>query len=420
MKKLSIEEARRIAIAAQGLSEKRPAKPTRAHLRKAIHRLGLLQLDFVNVLVPAHYLVPFSRLGPYDRTALHDVIYRTGEFTEQWAHEACVVPMHAWPLLEYRREAHRARPYSVDLRKHREYAAWVLEQVRQRGPLSASDLEGAGGGSGRLPGTWYRSQQRVLLEAHFGRGALAVKDRLPNFARVFDLAERCIPAEHHSRRLTPEQARAELLAHAARAHGVGTLADLGDYYRMRPAEARLALAALLEQGEVEPVAVEGWKEAAYLHRTALAARASTAARASMAPQAGLAAHAAKTPRSVAARGWTVDRVTADRVTARALLSPFDPLVWFRPRLERLFDFEYRIEIYTPAAQRRWGYYVLPFLLDDRLVARVDLKADRAAATLRALAVHYEKGVDKRRTREALGEELACVAGWLGLERVAFR
>lgn len=379
MKRLSLDEARRIAVAAAGLAEPRPTKPGRAHLRKIIERLGLLQIDFVNVLAPAHHVIPFSRLGPYERAHFDQVVYGSGAFTEQWAHEACIVPMSAWPLLEYRRAAHRDRPYNFHSRKHPQYAEWVVAQVRERGPLCAADLAGANNAGGRLPGTWYRSQQRVMLEAHFGRGVLAVTNRLPNFARVFDLAERAIPAEHRERQLTHDEARTELLALAARACGIGTLHDLADYYRMRPAEARPLVARLVESGVIEPVQVDQWKEPAYLHR-----------------------HAA----------------TPQGVDARALLSPFDPLVWFRPRLLRLFDFEYRIEIYTPAAQRRWGYYVLPFLLGDRLVARVDLKADRGAGRLLVLATHYEKGAQKKAVKRELAEELASVATWLGLERVS--
>lgn len=380
MTEVSLAEARRIAIAAQGLAAARPARVTRQQVRRVIRQLGLLQLDFVNVLVPAHYLVPFSRLGPYERGHLDYLAYGTAEFTEQWAHEASIVPMDAWPLLRHRMEARRARPYEQQpvMRKQPGYREWVLEQIRERGALAGAELAGPGGSSGRVAGDWYKSIQRIVLEGHFARGVLAVTNRLPSFARVYDLAERAIPAEHFEQRVPAAEAQVALLARAARAYGLATVADLADYYRLRPAEARAALPQLVERGEVTPVAVEGWKEAAYLHRDAILPRA---------------------------------------VESRALLSPFDPLVWYRPRLERLFGFEYRLEIYTPAAKRRWGYYVLPFLLGDRLVARVDLKAERAAGELVALAVHYEPGVKKAEVRSALRQELTAVAEWLGLGRV---
>lgn len=376
----SLAEARRIAIAAQGLAAARPARVTRQHVRRVIQQLGLIQIDFVNVLVPAHYLVPFSRLGAYDRGQLDHLVYRTEEFTEQWAHEASIVPMEAWPLLRHRMEARGERPYAAHaiLRKQPGYRDWVVEQIGERGPLAGAALSGPGGGSGRVAGDWYKSIQRIVLEGHFGRGVLAVTDRLPSFARVYDLAERAIPDAHFARRVTAFEAQLELMARAARSCGIATATDLADYYRMKPAEARACLPLLLERGDIRLAAVEGWKEPAYLHREA------------------------KLPREV---------------EARAVLSPFDPLVWFRPRLERLFGFEYRLEIYTPAAKRRWGYYVLPFLLGDRLVARVDLKADRARGELVAVAVHYEAGVKRSAVLRELRAELAAVAGWLGLERV---
>ncbi|MGC3956537.1 MAG: crosslink repair DNA glycosylase YcaQ family protein [Verrucomicrobiota bacterium] len=371
---LSIAEARRIALTAQGFDKARPANATRRHVRQVIDRLGLLQLDFVNVLVPAHYFVPFSRIGAYHRIHLDHWAYRSGAFTEQWAHEACILPMDAWPLLRHRRDRERWVHHLTA--QHEDYGAWVIEQIRERGALAGEDLPGPDGGRGRIEGSWYKSIQRVILEAHFGRGVLGVARRLPNFARVYDLAERVVEAEHHAKMHTPEDAKRELLARSARAHGVGTLADFADYYRMKMPDARRHLPELLERGDIREVAVEGWKEKAYLHRDA------------------------KLPRAI---------------EARALLSPFDPVVWFRPRAERLFGFEYRIEIYTPAHKRRYGYYVLPFLLGDQIVARVDLKADRAAGQLKALSTHYEKGVNKKTAAASLSEELAAVADWLGLD-----
>jgi uncharacterized protein YcaQ len=376
---LSIDEARRIALEAQGFTRSRPRGPVSiSHLRRVIHRLGLLQLDYVNVLVPAHYLVLFSRLGPYPRRSLDELVYQKREFTEQWAHEASILPVSSWPLLGPRRETFRIRPYNfVSIETtHKSYVDWVLEEVRRRGPLGADDLPGPEGTSRRIPGDWYRTIPRIVLEAHFTRGRLAVAARRQNLARVFDLSERLIPSEHHDRRMNAEDAHRELLRLSARAHGIGTAADLADYYRLPIKEARLRLNELVVAGELREARVEGWTETAYLHPAA--------------------------------------RVPA-RIEAAALLSPFDPVVWFRARAARLFGFDYRIEIYTPEVQRKWGYYVLPFLLGDRLVARIDLKADRAARHLLVLAAYNEPGVDVGATAAALSQELKSMAGWLGLD-----
>jgi uncharacterized protein YcaQ len=378
---LSIDEARRIALEAQGFGRSRPRGPVSiTHLRRVIHLLGLLQLDYVNVLVPAHYLVLFSRLGPYPRRSLDELVYQKREFTEEWAHEASFLPVKTWPLLGPRRETMRIRPYnftSIET-EHRGYVDWVLEEIRRRGPLSADDLPGPEGVSRRIPGAWYGTIPRIVLEAHFTRGRLAVVARRQNLARVYDLAERVIPPEHYGHRVSAEEAQRELLRLSARAHGVGLAADLGDYYRLPLKEARLRLNELVAAGELREVRVEGWPETAYLHP------------------------AAKLPA---------------RIEAAALLSPFDPVVWFRARASRLFGFDYRIEIYTPEAQRRWGYYVLPFLLGDRLAARIDLKADRAARHLLVLAAYHEPGVDVGAAAEALAQELRSMAAWLGLAAV---
>jgi hypothetical protein len=376
---LSAAEARRVAVAAQGLARARPAAVTRDHVRRTMHRLGLVQLDAVSVLVPAHYQPLFSRLGPYDRGHVDDLVYRRREFTEYWAHEASFVPADAWPLLRHRMARHRVRPWGFEafLARHADYVAWVLDEVRARGPLAADDLPAPDGVDRRLGVAWFNTIPRAVLEAHFGRGALAVADRRRNQARVFDLPERVLPA-HHDREVAEADAQRELVRRAARACGVATAADLVDYWRMRPAEARARVAELAEGGELLPVRVEGWREPAWLHAEAVVPR---------------------------------------RVDASALLSPFDPLVWFRPRAERAFGFEYRIEIYTPEAARRWGYYVLPFLLGDRLVARVDLKADRAAGALLVRAAHAEAGVDHGAVAGALAAELRAMAAWLGLDEV---
>lgn len=368
-------------MAAQGLARPRPrGRVTVAHLRRAMRELGVVQIDSVNVVVPAHYQVLYSRVGPYDRRLLDDLVYRRREFTEQWAHEAAYVPADAWPLLRHRMERHRVRPYGFEtfLARHAEYVSWVLDEVRARGPLSADELPAPAGVDRRLGVAWFNTIPRAVLESHFGAGRLAVAARRRNFARVFDLPERVVPA-HHDGAVTEAEAQRELLRRAARAYGVATARDLADYYRMSPTAVRPRLAELVEEGTVREIGVEGWRERAYLH---------------------------------------ADAVVPRRVKAAALLSPFDPVVWFRPRAERLFGFEYRIEIYTPAAKRRWGYYVLPFLLDDGLVARVDLRADRAARTLVVPSAHVEPAVDDgARVADALAAELRTMAGWLGLDDV---
>ena len=379
---LSAGEARRVALAAQGFDRARPRGRVSAEgLRRTIRRLGLLQLDFVNVLVPSHYLVPFSRLGAYPRALLDEVVYGGREFTEQWAHEASIVPVETWPLLRHRMDAHRARPRGFDsfMESNSAYVERVLAEVRARGPLGADDLPAPEGGSRRIPGAWIGTVPRAVLEAHFGRGLLAVAERRPNFARTFDLAERLLPADHYGRRETHEESQRALLRLAGHAHGVGTAADLADYYRMPVRLARARLAELVAAGELREVRVEGWRETAYLD-----------------------------PRA----SWR------RRIDAAALLSPFDPVVWYRPRTQRLFGFDYRLEIFVPQPKRRWGYYVLPFLLGDRLVARVDLKAERPPRRLRVRAAYVEPRVPPAGVAVPLAAELKTMASWLGLDEVA--
>jgi len=379
---LSLDDARRMALAAQGFDRPRPRRVTGRHLARVIQRLGLIQLDFVNVLVPAHYQVLFSRLGPYRRDLLHDTVYRRGLFTEQWAHEASIVPMDAWPLLRHRRETHRVRPWGFErfLAGDPGYVRRVLAAVRRRGALTAADLPPPTGVARRLQGdAWVGTVPRATLEALFGRGTLAVADRRPNFARVYDLAQRVIAPAQWGRREDREDAQRELLRRAARAQGVATATDLADYFRMSPREARPRIAELVEEGTFEEVRVAGWREPAYL---------------------------------------TVGRRTPRAVAARALLSPFDPVIWHRPRAERLFSFDYRLEIYTPGQRRRWGYYVLPFLLGDRIVARVDLKADRTAGHLLVPAAYRERHADPGIIVPALTAELRTLARWLGLPEIA--
>jgi len=375
---LSPGEARRLALAAQGFGRDRPRRATVSHLRRTIQRLGLLQIDCVNVVCAAHYMVPFSRVGPYDRAALDRLVYRTGEFAEHWAHEISIVPTASWPLLRYRRETDRIRPWGFAkvLEERAEYAAWVLEEVRRRGPLAADELPPPEGAARRIPGSWIGTVTRGVLEAHFLRGTLAAAGRRTDFSRLYDLAERLIPEPHRTRSVGYDEGRRELLMHAARAHGVGTAKDLADYFRMPVTDARPRLRELVESGRLVEARVGGWRETAYLD-----------------PE-------ARIPR---------------RVEAAALLSPFDPLIWCRPRVARLFGFEYRVEIFVPPHQRRYGFYVLPFLLGDRLVARVDLKADRARGRLRVLGKWFE-GRRTAAVADALDTEVRLLAGWLGLKR----
>jgi uncharacterized protein YcaQ len=377
---LSIKEARRTALAAQGFDKPRPGVvPHQGHIRQLIDRLGLLQLDFVNVLVPAHYLVVYSRLGPYDRARFNKLVYQGRDFIEHWAHEASIVPVAHWPNLEYRRDDYKPWPNSpiTKLRGKKKYLANVLQQVESQGELTSNDLPKVAGPK-RKPGDWHRSLPRWALEVHFGNGEVSVVDRLPNFQRVYDLPERVIDEPLFSTKVSRHEGQRALLSRAAEAHGVASLHDLADYYRMSAKEIAPRVDELVEEGVLQLARVEGWKEPAYLHRKS------------------------RIPKSI---------------NARSLLSPFDPVVWFRPRAERLFDFHYRIEIYVPENKRKWGYYVLPFLMDDRIVARVDLKADRQASTLLVKAAHPEAGIDTGQVTLALAEELRTLASWLGLEKI---
>ncbi|MFK8049254.1 MAG: winged helix-turn-helix domain-containing protein [Halioglobus sp.] len=377
---LSLHEARRLCLAAQGFDRPRPSRsPDRRHLRQAINRMGILQLDFVNVLVPAHYLVLFSRLGPYDRKRVNELIYQGRDYIEHWAHEASIVPTELWSLLAYRRaqfEPWKSSPI-MKLPSRKSYLKNSLEQVRSQGPITAQDLPPVPRPAGK-PGDWEKSVGRWALECHFGNGDVSVADRLPNFQRVYDVPENIVDEPHLSKLLSKEDGQRELLYRAAGAYGVASLHDLADYYRMPTREAAPLIAELLEEGKLEEVSVESWSETAYRRPDT------------------------KVPR---------------KIEASSLLSPFDPLVWFRPRAERLFGFHYRIEIYVPANKRKWGYYVLPFLHNDKIVARVDLKAQRDSRTLLVLASHEEPESDTDTTTVALAKELWTLARWLELDTI---
>jgi len=339
----------------------------------------VLQLDFVNVLLPAHFLVIWSRLGPYDRRRFERFVYGSGEFTEQWAHEASVVSVDDWPLLRPRRSAFqpwKSSPINT-LPDADHYLETVMAHVRREGASTANDLPPVDGPK-RKAGDWHRSVPRWALEQHFGRGKLAVTHRLPNFQRVYDLPERLIDKAYRTRHVSEQDATRELLRQSARALGLGTLQDLADYYRMSPRDAAPCIRDLVDEGELSEVHVEGWRVPAYL------------------------ASSARIPRLIA---------------GASLLSPFDPVVWFRPRTERLFDFKYRIEIYVPKAKRKWGYYVLPFRLGDQLVARVDLKSDRQNRVLLVQSAHPETDASEEATVQALAQELHALADWLNLEAI---
>ena len=378
-KTLPLARARRIALAAQGFGGRAPASARRA-VAKTVEHTGLLQIDSVNVLVRAHYVPTFSRMGPYDPAALDAAAYgRRRLLFEYWGHEASLIPLSTYPLLRWRMErARRGEGVYGRLarfgREHADRIQAVLAEVTERGPLAAGELSGGEKGKGSW---WGWSQGKVALEWLFWAGMVTTARRR-GFERLYDLTERVLPRELVEAPAVPaEEAHRGLLRIAARALGVGTARDLRDYWRLGVDETRAALAALVEQGSLREVAVEGWREPAYLD-----------------PE-------ARRPR---------------RVQAPALLSPFDSLVWFRPRAERLFNFHYRIEIYTPAHKRVHGYYVLPFLLDERLVARVDLKAHRKDGVLQVRSLHFEDGSGEE-VLPPLAEQLRSLAGWLQLEEV---
>lgn len=381
---LSALEARRIALAAQGFAARKPATVGRKHLLGLVDRLGVVQIDSVNVVSRTHYLPFFSRLGAYPRALLEDIAWgKRSPLIEYWAHEASLLPLATQPLFRWRMEDAQAgvgiwKGVARTLREHRPFVEKVLAEIERRGPLTASGL---GHGAPGQKGWWGWSEGKRALECLFWTGQVTAKTRRNNFERVYDLTERALPARIVN---TPtpdrEDAQRQLIRIAARAQGVATERDLRDYFRMGPAESRARIAELVDAGELTPVSVKGWREPAYLDP------------------------AASLPRKVA---------------TDALLSPFDNLIWFRERTERMFGVKVRLEIYTPEHKRTHGYYVLPFLQGEKITARVDLKADRKAGVLLVQASHAEQGADGE-TPARLAAQLSAMAGWLGLERVEAR
>lgn len=382
MERFSLAQARRIALTAQGFARPRPSGRVDArHLRGAIDRVGLLQIDSVNVLSRSHYLPVFARVGDYPRATLDRLCWgdRPRVMFEYWAHEASLLPVELQPMLRWRMErAHREAWGGV--RRLAEERPGFIEKVRalvaEQGPVGAGAIEAA---RPRTPGSmWNWHDGKIALEWLFYAGEVTTAAR-PNFQRLYDLTERVLPpAIVNTPTPAKEDAQRELIRIAARSHGIGTESDLRDYFRMSSADTRARIAELVETGELLPAEVAGWKQPAYLSADA------------------------RLPR------W---------VRARALLSPFDSLIWERARTERLFGFRYRISIYTPADKREHGYYVLPFLLGDSLVARVDLKADREAGVLRVQAAFAEKGERPAAIVGPLAEELTLMAQWLGLSGI---
>ncbi|BBZ44921.1 hypothetical protein MPRM_22020 [Mycobacterium parmense] len=384
-RRLTVAQARRIAVAAQGFTDPRPGRDiTAAHLKRLISRIQVLQLDSVSVAVRAHYAPVFSRLGPYDRDVLDRAAWgprRARLLVEYWAHEAALMSVDDWPLLRWRMREYRHGRWGTHIvQANPQLADDVVDAVAALGPSTAGQIEAhlAQTPRRRKGAWWNRSDTKWVAEALFASGVLTTATRV-GFARHYDLVERVLPPRVLARQVDDGEAVRELVLRAATALGVGAEADIRDYFRLSARQVKPAIAELVAGGEIEPVEVDGWQAPAYLRA-----------------------------------GRTVPRL--DRGTA--LLCPFDPLIFFRPRVERLFGFHYRVEIYVPAARRRYGYYVWPLLLDGQLVARVDLKADRAAGTLRVVGAFSEAGQPRARVAAALAGELESMASWLGLSGIS--
>jgi uncharacterized protein YcaQ len=380
---LSIADARRIALAAQGFDTARPkTKATQRHVDALISRLGVIQIDSVNVLVRSQELPLFARLGNHDRNAIPKATEAQKLF-EYWGHEAAHLPVSLHPLFRWKMDAARTGKVThwgltSFYEENKAFVKRTLKHVTTNGPTTSRELSTRT----EKKGTWWDwDEAKVALEYLFLTGQLMSRGRGTDFARIYDTPERVLPQQIIDAATPSEHdARKELLLRSAIAQGVATAGDLADYYRQKLATVKPLIAELIEEGELRTVAVDGWTEKAFVHRNA------------------------KPPK---------------QLHATALLSPFDSLVWCRPRNERLFNFHYRIEIYTPKEKRKFGYYVLPFMMNGEMVGRVDLKADRANSALLAYSVHTEKGVKRSSINEALHAELRAMATWLELDQVQF-
>jgi uncharacterized protein len=375
---LSIADARRIALAAQGFDTARPkTKATQRHVDALISRLGVIQIDSVNVLVRSQELPLFARLGNHDRNAIPKATEAQKLF-EYWGHEAAHLPVDLHPLFRWKMDAARTGKVThwgltSFYEENKAFVKRTLKHVATNGPTTSRELSTRT----EKKGTWWDwDEAKVALEYLFLTGELMSRGRGSDFARIYDTPERVLP-QRIIDAATPSEhdARKELLVRSAIAQGVATASDLADYYRQKLATVKPLIAELVEEGELREVAVDGWTEKAFVHRNA------------------------KLPK---------------QLHATALLSPFDSLVWCRPRNERLFNFHYRIEIYTPKEKRKFGYYVLPFMMDGEMVGRVDLKADRANSKLLVHSVHTEKGVKRSSINDALNAEIRAMATWLDL------
>ncbi|MFJ2542354.1 winged helix-turn-helix domain-containing protein [Microbacterium sp. NPDC087589] len=382
---LSAAQARRIALAAQGFSRARPVSVSARHIHRAMDRLGVLQIDSVNVFARSHYMPLFSRLGAYE-PALFDRVFhsRTTHYVEYMAHEATFIPIEDWPLWRFRMDHFRARWAAADswMSTNTRTLRWVQDELRARGPLRPADLRDD---APRERGTWWDWDDVKLALEHLWRtGDVAISGR-KGFERTYALAEQVIPDAILSQQVPREEAIRELTRRAARSSGVATQSDLADYHRIRDrAAVTQAIADLVDVGEIVPVSVRGWDRGgrplpSWRHR---------------------------------------DAVLPRRIDAAALLTPFDPVVWFRDRALRAFELDYRIEIYVPAEKRRYGYYSLPVLVGDRIVARVDLKADRATSTLQVQSAWWEPQSQPDADAEKIAAELALAAAWQGLEHIS--
>ncbi len=375
---VSAASARRIALAAQGFARPHPATVATRQLAALIERVGLLQLDSVNVFERSHYLPVFARLGAYDKAKLDALTFSRGaRYVEYWAHEAAVIPIDTWPLLRWRMQDHYDK-HAADLNawahSNRPMIDWLKAELADKGPMPASAVEHD---ANRRSGPWWGwSDVKTGLEVLFRWGELASAGRT-RFERNYALPEQVLPASVPNRAVTRDDAQRALVRHAAQAHGIGTASDFADYFRMSRTDTLAAMHSLADEGVVVPVVVEGWKQQAWLHRDA------------------------RVPR---------------RIDAAALLSPFDPVVWDRKRAERLFGFHYRIEIYTPAPKRQFGYYSLPILVGDTVVGRIDLKNDRQAGVLRVQSAWHEAS-----STPAIAAQVAplvrAAAEWQGLSEV---